>query len=288
MKKTLLLTVLLFFSVICNAQLLWKISGNGLEKPSYILGTMHTAPVSICDNIDGFDEAFSSCTQFYGEMNMSSLKDPEEMQKLMAAMMLPQDTLLSDLFTPEEYKILDSTIKKHIGFSVDMLKNMKPMALSAQLAMMIGVKQLKLSPADMGQLVDDALQVKAAENNMSVYGFETLDQQSKILFNTPLKEQAEALMLSIEMGLEEVSQKMIDAYYDHDIKELYKQFDDAGMNEEEKAIMLDNRNIDWVEQLSEILPKAPTFIAVGAGHLPGKNGVIELLKDKGYKVKPVK
>ena len=43
-----------------NAQLLWKISGNGLENPSYVFGTHHMATKSICDNISGFEGAFAS------------------------------------------------------------------------------------------------------------------------------------------------------------------------------------------------------------------------------------
>ena len=72
MKKRLIFilaaSVILTFQ--SNAQLLWKISGNGLEKPSYLFGTHHVAPIHICDSIAGFNEAFNSCKQLYGELEL--------------------------------------------------------------------------------------------------------------------------------------------------------------------------------------------------------------------------
>ena len=79
MKK--ILSILLFISLALNsnAQLLWKISGNGQEKTSYILGTHHLAPLSIKDSIAGLPQAVEGTTQVYGEVVMSDMMSPEFM-----------------------------------------------------------------------------------------------------------------------------------------------------------------------------------------------------------------
>jgi uncharacterized protein YbaP (TraB family) len=50
---------------------------------------------------------------------------------------------------------------------------------------------------------------------------------------------------------------------------------------------LDNRNIAWIPTLEELFKKSTSFVAVGAGHLPGELGVISLLKQKGYTVEAI-
>ena len=84
MKKILLTLAAVATAVSMNAQLLWKVSGNGLEKPSYIMGTHHVAPLSVLDSIKGFDEALSSVDAVYGEVVMSQMNAPETQQKMMA------------------------------------------------------------------------------------------------------------------------------------------------------------------------------------------------------------
>ena len=74
--------------VAVQAQLLWKISGNGLEQPSYLMGTHHLAPLSITDSIAGFKEAFTASQQVIGELVMSEVQTPEVMQIMQQAMMI--------------------------------------------------------------------------------------------------------------------------------------------------------------------------------------------------------
>ena len=61
MKRSSLLLVLALFAIVANAQLLWKVSGNGLARPSYILGTYHLAPASMIDEIPGMQQALEGC-----------------------------------------------------------------------------------------------------------------------------------------------------------------------------------------------------------------------------------
>ena len=85
-----------------NAQLLWKVSGNGLNQPSYIIGTHHLAPFSIMDSIAGLQKAMKETQQVYGELKMSEMQSPVTMQKMQQVMMIANDSTLSTLLSPEE------------------------------------------------------------------------------------------------------------------------------------------------------------------------------------------
>ena len=105
MKK--LLGILLFISIAlsANAQLLWKVSGKGLEKPSNIFGTYHLSPLSIKESIAAMPQAMSETAQVYGEVVMSEMATPAFMQSMQQQMMMPKDTTLQSLFTPEQYEV---------------------------------------------------------------------------------------------------------------------------------------------------------------------------------------
>ena len=101
MKKTVLSLLLIISAAVSgNAQLLWKISGNGLEKPSYLFGTHHVAPVSVIDSVAGLNEAIASADKIYGEMIMSEAMSPQSQQIMMGHAMAPQDSLLTSVLTP--------------------------------------------------------------------------------------------------------------------------------------------------------------------------------------------
>ena len=288
MKKIifLLLFTVVFFSA--DAQLLWKVSGKNVEKPSYIFGTHHVASPAITDKIKGFEKAFNSCSVFYGELIM---EDMGAMGMQMAPLMIcPQDSLLDKLYSEDDYKILDEYVNKYLNVSVDMMKMLKPHALSTQLAMMQAMRIFKdFNPMEQ---IDQVMQVKAKEKGMQVKGFEDVIFQANLLFGTPITEQADALlkMAKNDEKTAEATKALCDMYMNQEINKFLDltKDPDTGMSEEELERMLFSRNRNWVETLKNVLPSEAAFIVVGAGHLPGKEGMIELLKKEGYKVNPVK
>ena len=78
MKLKTLTTLVLLMSIAlgANAQLLWKISGNGLQQPSYIFGTYHLSPLSITDSIASLPQAMADARQVYGEVVMADMMKP--------------------------------------------------------------------------------------------------------------------------------------------------------------------------------------------------------------------
>ena len=135
MKK--LLGILLFISIAlsANAQLLWKVSGKGLEKPSYIFGTYHLSPLSIKDSI-----AMNETTQVYGEVVMSEMATPAFMQSMQQQMMMPKDTTLQNLFTPEQYEEVGKVVKENMMVDIAMLAQLKPAAINQQLVVLLYMK----------------------------------------------------------------------------------------------------------------------------------------------------
>lgn len=280
-------TALIIFTFQSNAQLLWKISGNGLEKPSYLFGTHHIAPIHICDSIAGFNEAFNSCTQLYGELE---LEDIQAISKEIAKYtLLPQDSLLDKLYTPEEYKLIDEVVKKNMGVSADQLKMLKPVTISTQLSVIISMQAFNdFNPT---LPLDAFLQKKAKEQGMSVKGFETSLFQAQILFGEPLPQQASSLLKTIKHfdKMKPFIVEMCDVYMKQDLDSIFKLMQDPELSftPEEMDRLVNNRNHNWSQQLKDIIPQQPTFIVVGGGHLPGSNGLIELLRKQGFTVTPV-
>ena len=103
MKKLFAFVLLVaFFALGANAQLLYKISGKGLEKPSYIVGTYHLANVKFVDSIPGIRQAMADVEQVYGEVATSEMHAPDNLMKMQQAMFLPDGKTLSDVLTKEE------------------------------------------------------------------------------------------------------------------------------------------------------------------------------------------
>lgn len=290
MKKYCLLFIILFVSFYqSNAQLLWKISGNGLEKPSYIFGTHHLAPLSILDSIPAFNEAFNSCSAVYGEIIMDKEQLQKEAMKYAGLMMATPDSTLNIVLNKEQFEKLNKITTETMGVSADQVKILKPAALSTQLSMIAHIKHFKdFKPEEQ---LDQLMQTRAKAANKNLGSLETMEQQMNLLFGSSITEQAEGLVKLIDHfdQLDQFVQIMNDAYMAQDLDKLLSVMSDEkyGANKEELERILFARNRNWDEQLKEILPKnGPIFIVVGAGHLPGKEGVIELLRKQGYTVEP--
>lgn len=289
MRRRILFVIILFSALTSNAQLLWKISGNGLKSPSFLFGTHHIAPLSICDSIDGFKTAFAGCEQLYGEINMDSVNVPYAQMKIAKYMLLPSDSLLNTLYSASEYQLVDSVLKKYLGFGAEQFNRFKPNVVSAQLSLVQSIKSFNGYNPQVQ--LDATLQKKAKEQGKSVHGFETMEFQAECLFDGPLKEQARDLLKMVKLGDRgiEYVRKMTNCYMKQDIDGMLTLMSDRelGMTDAEKKKLIDNRNRNWEKQLKGILPEKPTFIVVGAGHLIGENGLIKLLRKLGYTLSPV-
>jgi len=294
MKK--ILGILLFISLALNinAQLLWKISGNGQEKPSYILGTHHLAPLSIKDSIAGLPQAMDETAQVYGEVVMSDMMSPEFMQVMQQNMMIAGDSTLQTFFTPEQYEIVGKAVKENLMADISMLAKLKPAAITQQLTLILCMKHLGgFNPQEQ---LDTYFQQQATQNGKKVSGLETAQSQLDVLFNSQtLQRQANllyCLVSDVDKAMDQ-TKRLNEAYRAQNLDEMLKLMEERDGNScdplpGEMEALLDNRNKAWIEKMPAIMKDAPTLFVVGAGHLPGNNGVLNLLKQAGYIIEPMK
>jgi uncharacterized protein YbaP (TraB family) len=147
-------------------------------------------------------------------------------------------------------------------------------------------------PCESASAMEQVIMVEAKEYNKNIKGLETMSYQAGMLDSIPYKIQAEQLANYVKNAgnSDEGSEmkEMLKAYKEQDLSKLEEMIikSDAGISSFTE-ILLYNRNRNWVKKLKGLLPGKTLLIAVGAGHLPGDQGVINLLKKEGYKVEPV-
>lgn len=294
----------LFFTVVAvvcvNAQLLYRISGNDLDKPSYIVGTYHLAPASFADSIPGAKAALDEVGQVCGEVDMAEMQSMAGLQKVMAAMMLPDGQSLSDILTKEQLDKLNAFMMETLGTDLNnpmvaaQLGKMTPVAISTQLQM---VQYMKMTPGfNPTEMIDSYFQNAARAAGKSVIGFETVDFQISVLYTgTSIERQKEQLMCMLDNQEYNfmIMKNVTEAYFSQDMEKICEVTEEKLGNScdttpEEDEAMIYGRNADWAEKMPEIMSSESTLFVVGAAHLPGERGVIELLKNKGYLVEPVK
>ena len=291
------LIMALAFYGSANAQLLYKISGNGLKSPSYIVGTYHLAPASFAEEIKGMSEAFASVEQVYGEVDMLSAQSSQ--LAMVQAMMLPDGKYVSDMFSEEEMERINAYVRGAMGMDLnhpmlrEQLGRMRPSVLALQLGLL---EFMKITPNfNPNALIDDHFQKEARKAGKSVGGFESMEFQIELLYGESTDEDEREALLKLVDDKEAVLKEMkdmTDAYFSFDMKGIqeltFRSVEIGDMTPEEFREMITDRNHNWVVAMPAIMAEKPTLFVVGAGHLPGNEGVLELLKHQGYKVKAVK
>ena len=299
LHKTLTFLLLLSISLTSCAKskqqtgLLWKISGNNLEKPSFLYGTHHLVPLSFLDSIDGLDEAFMATEQTIGELDMNNMGEMQ--MQLMMASLMPDGESYDNLLNEEDYKLLDETLKEYVGAGLNQFGQMKPAMLNTLLTVMM---YKKLYPSDEeGLSMDEHFQKEARDRYRQTQGLETVQDQIDVLFGSqPIQRQAESLLCTIknmDYGKKQMD-RLMTAYYAQDLTAMAKLYEEEDPNnpcpstEEEKDELNKKRNEKWMDILPEMMSKKPSFIAVGCLHLVGDDGLINRLQKEGYKVEVVK
>jgi len=265
--------------------LLWKISGKNLTRPSYIFGTMHMICANDIELSDSLKSAIKNSDKVYLELDM------DDMMQMMSAMMhmtMKGDTTLSDLLSAEDYKKVKNYFEDHsslIPFS--MMEKYKPLLLESMV--------MEQSDACDNMIVIEQLVMQEAKNyDKEIKGLETFDYQLGIFDKIPYKLQAQQLLKMVD---DEKAGKNDDADEIKILTEAYRKQELSKMDDLTKDdpsiagftdILLYDRNANWAKKLQELMPDKALVVAVGAGHLPGKKGVLNLLREAGYKVEPVK
>lgn len=264
--------------------LLWRISGNGLQAPSYVFGTIHMICADGIQLSDSLVNAIDKADAVYLELDMDNML---EMLGAMRKMKMRGDTTLAHLLPQKDYLAVKAFFKdKNTPIPFSMLETFKPMLAAATL--------MESSVSCDNSVAMEQLVMKAAKRSRKgIKGLETMSYQLSIFDSIPYKLQAEQLAAFVahqDTGSDAKKQfaEMEGAYKSQDLKKLEQLTleDDMGISRF-TDLLLYNRNSNWVAKMQSIMPGSSIVFAVGAGHLPGERGVLNLLKKKGYKVEPV-
>ena len=282
----LVLIFTLFIAVNAQGQLLWKISGNGLKKSSFLFGTHHLIDKEL---IPQFDSIMAVCGQSDAVVGEMDLKTPGMQKKMMQGAVM-KGKKMKDLVSASDYQLLDTEFKSVMGVGMSVLGSFKPMMLMSMHQLVLYLKSTgsKKQPT----AVDDLFQKQARAAKKKVIGLETLETQMNILFNNiSLERQAEILLFEVrdkEQMLTELKQ-LNDVYISGDLEKMKElDVDDESMRPEERKMLVDDRNLNWIKQLPALFKEQSCFVAVGCLHLVGDNGLINQLRLKGYNVEPVR
>ncbi|CAN5410475.1 TraB/GumN family protein [soil metagenome] len=291
MKKIFLLSIVcLSFTTISFAQksntnnsILWKVTGKGLQKPSYLFGTYHFLSNAFVDTMSAVKNAYKSVETVAGELIIdSSIQAP-----MMEAALLKGVTLQKVL--PDTlYAKASAWFKEEAGLDIAKLDQLNPLTIMTAAS---AITYQKYFPSKPGEVqLDTYFQDEAKKDGKKVIGLETIDVQIKALFGQlTMQRQVELLneMFKEKDELKRLLGVMNNAYISQNMNELQQLMYGSSYKPEELKVLLDDRNNHWMEQLPKLMKEQPVFVEVGALHLFGQKGLINQLKEQGYTVTPI-
>ncbi len=260
-----------------SQSLLWKISGKGLEAPSYLYGTIHIQDNRVFLYGDEVKQAFEQANAYAMEVIIDEI-DKDKMQKLIYM----KKNELKDFYTSEEYELLDKYCQEKMGVGLAFLGKMKPFFLSSQLM------QLDM-PKDRALALDADFLKKARTSGKKIIGIEKLKEQMGAINKISLKEQAD-MLLSLAKSPEENAEKfekLVTSYTSFDFEQMQELLSDTTLPKQFEQALLIKRNKKMAKRIAKIVKKQVSFNAIGAAHLLGEKGVVALLRKKGFTVEPV-
>jgi uncharacterized protein YbaP (TraB family) len=283
MKKIGLGLVLGFYWFVAGAQsgtssLLWEISGNGLTQPSYLFGTFHIVCKKDFTITSQLREKLLSTRQLYGELDMDA--PGQEMQ--LALKMVMKDSSLPQLVSDTDYKKMSDSFQKITGMPLTMFNNFLPFV-----PMSLAV--INMVPcSDKVQPETEFMKI-AKEHNMEVLGLETIQEQVDVINSQPrdsMVSQFRSMLLNYDSS-RHAMQHLVDVYNKRNIDSIYAYMKSEDMSQDFETELLVKRNRKWVPLIVQAIQQKPSFFAVGAGHLGGPDGVLNLLRKQHYLLRPV-
>lgn len=258
--------------------LLWKIS-KGNQKTNYLYGTIHVSDAEITTLPDPVHRALQASAQFV----MEALPDTDQMLSLSEMMFFDDGQHLSEYIDMPIYNKTKEILAAY-KLGPNEVSVMKPWAAFLMMNY----------PPDQGEPLDLVLLTLAQQNGADVVGLESLKEQGEIFNQLTFDEQVKLLTDTVchyDMVEEEFT-KMKSLYLKHDLGGLYNYAQRYSMSDKPvykklMQLLINDRNNSMVERMQPMLKKGNSFIAIGAMHLTGEEGVLSLLEKQGYQVKAI-
>lgn len=275
--------VLILFSFGLNAQessLLWELTKPDVKDTSYLYGTIHLPVKELFYVNDSLNHVLDKVDAGYFEVVFNE----EEVKSIAPMMMARPEETLDKLLSEKKFKEVKRYIRKNHFVQSLVLKKVKPMALTS-------IVISDLIPSDTSNAMDVLFQDYLVAQGKKVYGLETMQEQAQLLFSTPVDKQAEELYESVHKidSVRDVLNIMVDYYKKQDLVLLDSLVND---NSDQMSVSMFElnykRNLKMLPKIEKAVQKESVIIAIGAAHLGGDTGIIHLLEEKGYHLKPIK
>lgn len=264
-----------------NSSLLWKIERDDLKHPAYIFGTIHLISKEYFHFPSKLEKLVKNSEQLI--MELAGLPSPSEASELMK---LPDSLRMYDFFDENQMRQIYDFAEKELGMNNAMfdmtLGRLKPYVL----LQMITKKQFEGET----ESYELTLMNLAKKHKIEIIGLETVREQIGFFDAIPSKSMVDIIMSYFENSdsLKHQTQLMQQVYRSADLDSLGRfMMESSPELVEFEDLLLTNRNKRWLPKIVELIHKKPSFIAVGAAHLAGENGLIALLRKEGYKLTPV-
>lgn len=284
MKALLTILVCTTLSITGFAQnsILWEISGNGLTQPSYLMGTLKFIGEKEFYLPKEIEEKMKQCKIFAIEDQV----DHKAQMELNKALHYPKGQSLSTDLSPENYARVAAFFEKE--FHIPRSKFDKDYSKIIPLALSINMTRMSLG--EKVKYYDIELLLMAKKNKLKTYSLETIQREAQAIHAFPLDDQEKALLESIDHFDQQKADYLAleAAFVANDLDKIFSftlhptEDNPAFVNEFYIA-----RNMEWLPKLDKMVKDKPSFIALGITHLEGDQGMLALLKGRGYTLKPV-
>lgn len=295
MSKSFVLSLLfIVLSVIpAQAQFLLRISGGGLQKASYILGTIHTQPGSVLDSIPEYAEAEAQCLQLYPEFDLLDTLKREQAQTTGLRMIkLPDEKTIFDVLSEEQTIKLGRCFKDvlQVGLKDSIMSSiwhLHPNAFIFFFSTMLSMKEMIKYPELLrnvapGTTIDMTCIARAKERGMRIGYLDKVASDEEVdSINDKLTQNLEVSIDSLMAFLDhlEIHRQRLVKETQLTVKMLsyWQQRDFAGYSSDAEllsvlqrdSVMFKKRNVRWLSQMVTAMHTAPTMFVVGCGHLVG-------------------
>lgn len=256
------------------------------DAKTYFLGSIHLLPKDISWFGGKIEEIFDDTDEVVFEVNMTEERQTEAQAITMQNGMFPAGENLGNYLSNEE---LEEVNNNAIGLGIppQALYLMQPWIVSISLS----INAIKKEGWDPDSGVDKYIKTKAEERNIKISELETLEEQMATLWDHPIDVQKNMLLDTLEQlkDIRNITIEMVGSWAEGDVKKMQENFLDPMKEQPEifKKLVID-RNNNWIPVIERLIESNKnTLIVAGAAHFIGEEGVINLLKQKGYNVKRV-
>jgi uncharacterized protein YbaP (TraB family) len=277
MKKHLLLLLFLTITITLSAQYadtrLWRISGNNLPKVSYLYGSMHVDDERVFNFSDSLFYALSSCEVFANEVSVDSV-----LKFLYQTIDNRFQKKLENEYFGDDEEALDE-VSQSTGLDKMTLKKMSPVVLKQLIPAISGSKNRKQA------MLDNYLYNIARHEGKTCIGIENLDTQIALFNDFPEETKKEITDYTISKKRNSKNSQLVEIYHKADLNAVELLL--KTLSPDLVKAMFTDRNLGMAHNIDSISRQRSAFYTIGFGHLPGELGLINLLRNKGYKVEPV-